>query len=347
MNDPRGYTGTMDRQIWPQTNGFGLPSIRERDGHTIASGQEYRCNTYGHICLLMHRRLVQENVTVDSNNWPVFADVGRETRSLGGYSFHAHGGYAREIYADYVQRATDGVELLQFAEYRGIELQGWYRILNIGYRFPAVGGSDFPYCRALGDCRTYVRIDGVPSAGEWVRQAALGKSFITTGPLLRLEVEGQSPGSILRRQGQGPHKLSVKIGARCEVTPIQEVQLVVNGEVLRRRMVPSKQALGEWFELAEPVNLNESAWIAARALSTSINGKADAEAHTNPVYVYVNDRMPYQQRDLDWLVQRLEEQIAAQERRTFPEREKVVAFYRQSRAELLKIRQQKGMKTER
>ena len=147
MNEPHSYTGDMARQLIPQDRGFGSASVKSRGEYSIVSGQEYRCNTYGHICLLMHRRLVQSEQSIDPNNWPVFGMIGRETRQLGGFSFHAHGGYAREIYADFAKRVTDGVELLQFAEYRGIGLRGWYRMLNIGYRFPALGACDYPYCR--------------------------------------------------------------------------------------------------------------------------------------------------------------------------------------------------------
>ena len=49
----------------------------------------------------------------------------------GGYAFYAHGGYAQAIYADFVQGDVNGVELLQFGVYRGIELDDWYRILNM------------------------------------------------------------------------------------------------------------------------------------------------------------------------------------------------------------------------
>ena len=93
---------------------------------------------------------------VDANNWPLYGILGRETRQHGGFAIHAHGGYAQAIYADFVQKDVDAVELLQFGVYRGIELTDWYRILNIGYRFPCVGASDYPACRYLADCRTYV-----------------------------------------------------------------------------------------------------------------------------------------------------------------------------------------------
>jgi hypothetical protein len=344
MNDPREYSGVMARQIWPQTNGFGSASILNRGPYTIASGQEYRCGTYGHICLLMHKRLVQENNSVNPNNWPVFGLVGQETRQLGGYSFHAHGGYSAEIYADFAQRATDGVELLQFAEYRGIALQGWYRILNIGYRFPAVGACDFPYCRALGDSRTYVRLTGQPDAIDWVRNAAQGYSFFTTGPMLLLEVDGQPPGATLRKQGKGPHRVTARVRARCEVAPITHVDLIVNGRTVQQLVVPKAAGTGAWLELEERLDLTESSWLAARAYSTNAAGKPDAEAHTNPVYVYVNERAPYNEGDLDWLVERLDDQIQAVERREFPEKANALAFFRRSRAELQMIRRQSGQR---
>ncbi|MBM4070012.1 MAG: hypothetical protein FJ271_13825 [Planctomycetes bacterium] len=342
MNDPRFYTGAMKRQIWPQTNGFGPTSIKEGGGYSIVSGQEYRCSTFGHICLFMHRRLVLEDETVDPNNWPVFGKVGLETRELGGFSFHAHGGYSREILADFAQRTTDGVELLQFAEYRGIALQGWYKILNVGYRFPAVGASDYPYCRALGDCRTYARLAGNLSAAEWSRAAAAGKSFFTTGPLLLLDVDGKLPGDTIARQGKGPHRVTARVKARCDVTPLTHVEIIANGRPVKRLEIPRKQGMARWLELDTPLDLSEPTWIAARAYSFAREGKPDAEAHTNPVYVTLDGKASYSRDDLDWLRARLDEQIAEQEKRRFPERERVLEYYRRSRVELLKVRDAGG-----
>jgi hypothetical protein len=100
---------------------------------------------------------------VDANNWPLYGTFGRETKKLGGFAIHAHGGYAQSIYADFVRKTVDAVVLLQFGVYRGIELADWYHILNIGYRFPCVAGSDYPACRKLGDCLTYGDVERRPS----------------------------------------------------------------------------------------------------------------------------------------------------------------------------------------
>ena len=114
---------------------------------------------------------------VNANNWPLYGTLGRETRQQGGFAIHAHGGYAQAIYADFVQKNIDAVELLQFGVYRGIELADWYHILNIGYRFPCVGASDYPACRKLGDCQTYV--------------------YAGTRPRLRGLAQGRGPGAEL------------------------------------------------------------------------------------------------------------------------------------------------------
>ena len=128
-----------------------------------------RNGVFGHLNLYLRDRLVLEGRELDPNIGPLFGTIGAETQAHGGYAFHAHGGYALEIWADLVQRATNGVELLQFGIYRGIGLDGWYHVLNAGFRFPGYGASDYPACRKLGDCRTYVHIAGKPNFVDWLR----------------------------------------------------------------------------------------------------------------------------------------------------------------------------------
>lgn len=342
LNDPGTYTGEMGRQDCPQANGFGPASVRRRGPHAIASGQEYRSSVYGHICLLLHRHLVREGLTLDPNRWPTFGLVAEEARGLGGVAIHAHGGYAQEIYADYPRRAADAVELLQFAVYRGISWEGWYHILNAGYRFPAVGASDYPYCRALGDARTYVRVPAAADPAVWARGAAEGRSFFTTGPMLLLEVDGHPPGDAISKTGAGPHRVAARVRVRSEVTPVARVELIVNGRSALQRDVPAGEAREEWFELELPLEINASSWIAARAVAPAPSGAPDAEAHTNPVYVTLDGKAPYQADDLAWLLQRLDERIRDQEKRNFPEKDRVVEYFRKAREELINVRDAGG-----
>jgi hypothetical protein len=343
-NDGRTYSGSMHSELHPQHRGFGPSSIVERGPYAIASGQEYVCGSYGHICLYFHRRMVCEGQTLNPSRWPLLGLLGAETRELGGYSIHAHGGYANEIYVDVPQRVTDGVELLQFAEYRGVTLEGWYRMLNVGYRFPAVGACDYPYCRALGDCRTYVYNPRRPTFGEWIRRAAEGRSFFTTGPLLLVELDGRRPGDVIQRSNADTGSLRARVRVRSEVTPVTQVELVVNGRREAVRKIPAASA--GWFEFEHRVAVQGPLWMAARAWSDSPPGRPDAEAHTNPVWVTIDGRLPYAEADLDWLLARLDQRTSELRERRFPEQPAAMEFFEKSRRALVTVRAAHGQKLE-
>jgi hypothetical protein len=331
MNDPRTYQPLMEHQIHPQLPGLGPKSERRRGIYQIASGQEYRCSTFGHICLIGLNRLVDaEGLKTNPNNWPTFGQVADECRALGGLAFHAHGGYEQEIYADFAQRATDGVELLQFAEYRGISLAGWYHILNAGFRFPAIGASDYPYCRALGDCRTYVHLRGAATFENWNQGAAAGRSFFTTGPLLEVQVDGKLPGDTVALAAAGEHTLPVRIEVVSLVAPIAEIQLIEGGEVRERKTVTAGQ-IGQPVVWQTQLSVRDSTWAAVRVFARSPGGRENTEAHTNPVYISVNGGKPCRRDSLEWLLQKLDDQIAKQAARQFDERDKVLAYYQKSR----------------
>ena len=314
-NEPAGpYSGFMDKMDYPQFRGLGLQSIQKRGKITILSGQEYRSAQYGHLNLYLRDRLVLEGQNINADHWPLYGMVGSETKEQGGYAFHAHGGYGLEIYADAALGTVSGVELLQFGIYRGIGLEDWYHMLNAGYRFPCVGSSDYPACRFLGDCRTYVWSNDstTPSRPEfpnWLRGAADGKSFVTTGPMLLLEVNGKRPGETLSVANKSPHSTTAKIQLRSEVTPVTNVDLIINGRVTKSFEIPASKQKGVWYTIEHPIMLPESSWIAARAWSTTPGGRPDAESHTNPVYVYLNGRKPFQQRSLDAWVLKIDGQM--------------------------------------
>jgi putative membrane-bound dehydrogenase-like protein len=348
-NEPAGpYQGIMQALASPQFRGLGSNSLRDRGEYHFLSGQEYRSATYGHLNLYFRDDLVLANKHVNATNGPLYGVVARETRDKGGFAFYCHGGYAKtdqyaEIYADAIQGNIDGVELLQFGIYRELGLEDWYRFLNIGYQFPCIGASDYPACRWLGDCRTYAKVTGTEGMQAWFRAAAAGRSFVTTGPLLDFEVDGHVPGDRIELKGGGPHVVTARLRVRCEVSPVTDVQLIVNGTVVEQIRVPADQSRDRWLEFEERLSLNGPSWIAARAFSTSPSGSADADAHTNPVYVRINGRAPYDRPSLDALLARLDKQLVAQKRRKFDEKAVLVDYFERSRDILLRIREDGGL----
>ncbi len=249
-----------------------------------------------------------------------------------------------EIYADAVQGDVDAVELLQFGVYRGIELVDWYAFLNAGFRFPCVGSSDFPACRKLGDCVTYVEHETMADGPEnWLRRAAAGRSFVTTGPLLLLDVDGRKPGDRIALSGSGPHKLPVRVRVLSPVAPVETVQIVVNGRVVVEHATPPDKTQREWYTLVAQIDLKASSWIAARAFGKAKTGAPDAESHTNPVYLDVDGKASYEGASLDRLVGKIDEQMAKNRTRTFAEKAKLLDYFQKSRDILLKVRAAGGL----
>ncbi len=350
-NEPAGpYQGIMQSLATPQFRGLGADSIHDRGDYHIFSGQEYRSATYGHLNLYFRKELALKDRRVNANDGPLYGLLAQQTRDQGGFAFYCHGGYGRSnqyaaIYADAIQGNVDGVELLQFGIYREIGLADWYRLLNIGYRFPCLGASDYPACRWLADCRTYVNITGTPGMKAWFEGAAAGRSFVTTGPLLLLAVDGKGPGEQIELHGAGPHAVTAHIKVRCEVAPVTDVQLIVNGKVLHQFKVAADQSKSRWLEFERRVDLPGPAWIAARAFSAAPSGSPDADAHTNPVYVTLDGKLPYDRASLDALLTRLDTELVAQKRRKFKEKTDLVDYFERSRDILLKIRESSGLRT--
>jgi hypothetical protein len=337
-NDTSAYPGLMPELATPQLRGLGAISVRQRGAYRIISGQEYRNGVFGHLNLFLRDRLFLDGTQLDPNVGPLFGAIGEETRKQGGYAFHAHGGYGLEIWADLVQRATSGVELLQFGIYRGIGLDGWYHVLNAGFRLPGIAACDYPACRKLGDCRTYVHLDAEPSFEAWFKAAAEGRSFMTSGPLVLLTVDGHRPGDIISTPDTKPRRLRVQVRVRSETAPVTNVQLVAAGRVVRELIVPREAGATQWIELDETIELAESGWIAARAFSKSATGSADAEAHTNPVYVHLAGQPPCGSADVDCLIARVDEQIADHQARTVPEKQAAIDYFRRSRDILMELK---------
>jgi hypothetical protein len=344
-NGTSSYVGTMAKQDIPQLRGLGLPSLRSRGEYQIFSGQEYRSAHYGHIKVFLSESMVQTGKSYDPNQWPLFGEALRPLRDKGAVAFWAHGGYSKEIFADVPLGTVDGVELLQFGIYRPVGLEGWYKALNMGFRFPALGASDYPACRKLCDCVTYVHSEGKPGMDDWIRAAADGRSFMTTGPLILLEVNGEKPGGTIRSDRAVNASVSVRV--LSEVAPVTNIDLIANGKVIAELLVDKAAGQGSWIELQKELLLDESTWLAAAAYSQAKTGSPDAESHTNPVYVYLKNRAPFVPDDLDWWLEQLEGRITFHNKRKLgPDREKILAYFVRARERLIQIRAAGGIAME-
>ncbi|MDO8539226.1 MAG: CehA/McbA family metallohydrolase [Opitutaceae bacterium] len=288
-----------------QQRGLGDGSLARQGIYHITSGQEYRPTRLGHVTIVLPDRYVPANGRTDNvNRGPSLAVIADQTHALHGFIGLAHGGYFNQE-ADrlLLERKMDFLELLQFGEYRSLGLEGWYDFLNIGYRLPIVGASDFPPTRELASEMTYAWSDTAPTPRSFAEALAAGRSFATSGPMLFLTVDGQKPGAILRYPEKTDARLTVDIRVQSPQYATRYVELIANGTVVERRFDPAGRS--EW-SLRHVLPVRASTWIAARTYSD-----AGTDAHTNPVYVYVGDALPFNATSARQIIARLDGSAAA------------------------------------
>jgi TolB protein len=178
----------------------------------------------------------------------------------------------------------------------------YYRLLNAGFRLPATGGtdqfSDVWRDPPPGSDRTFARIDGPLTVGAWLDAVRRGRTFMSTGPLLFLDVDGQEPGSEIHLVGRG--RVRVKVEA-SSITPLDSLQIVVNGEIVRT--IPARDR--ERITFDDSVAMPEGGWITARVLGPHSRYIGDdyAFAHTSPVYVVRNGRPFVRREDVQFLAE--------------------------------------------
>ena len=319
-------------------------SLGPRRGETwIASGQEYRSSTYGHLNLYWRDDLVLSGQTVNANDWPLYGALGRETRQRGGFAIHAHGGYAP---GDLCRLRPEERRRRRAAPVRRLSRDRAGRLVPD------------PQHRLSVPLRRGERLPRLPQAGRLPDLCSFAGE-----PRLRRLAQGRGRGTELRHQRadaparsqrrasgrdhpQGRDGAAPRAGPRataCEVAPIQAVQIVVNGRVIHQQSVPAGQGRGTWIEIDRPLEL--SAFVVDRGAGVLEGAfrRPDAEAHTNPVYVYLGGKAPYDRDALDRLVARIDEQIAAHRERQFDEKARVLDDFQKSRDILLRIRREGGL----
>jgi hypothetical protein len=304
-----GYdSGGPKYETFLQANGLGDKTLARRGPYHITSGQEYRTfgrGQLGHVTIVLPNDYVRATgVTDRTNKGPSLATVADQAHALNGFIGLNHGGY-NNAEADrlLLDRKMDFLELLQFGEYRSLGLEGWYDFLNIGYRLPIVGASDFPPTRELSSEMTYVWSETVPTPRTFIEAINAGQSFATSGPMLFLTVDGRKPGAILRYPEKSDATLNVDVRVHSPQYPVRYLDLIVNGAVVERRFDPAGRA--EWA-LRHVLPVRASAWIAARA-----HADAGTDAHTNPVYVYFGDSLPFAAASARRIIARLEGSMEA------------------------------------
>lgn len=276
---------------------FTGEALTSADGrHVVWVSQENRQHILGHLGLLGLRRPVMPF----SSGGPTEAELGGslettlshwadEARANGATVVASHlptpNGEPAALIAT---GRVDAVEMLDFLPYEHGE---YYRYLNAGFRLPLVAGTDkMANTVPVGLYRTYVQLgDDEPfDFGAWTAGLRAGRTFVSGGAFISLEVDGLGPGSELHLPGGG----TVEIHAVARsVFPIHTLQIVGEGRVVAATEAPSVAGALR-LELTATIAVRQDTWLAARCAGPGYTATPHNDdrrrgifAHSSPVYL--------------------------------------------------------------
>jgi hypothetical protein len=204
--------------------------------------------------------------------------------------------------------------------------QNYYALLNCGFRLmPTAGTASGVHPVPLGWSRVYVQCAKGFSYDAWMEGLKAGRSFITTGPMLMVEVDGQPPGN---RFQQTADSAVYKIRATVQNTGRRtRVEIIRNGQLESIMLNPaaSQAGAGAKVEVAADVQVTESSWFALRCYET-LSGGRERFAHSAPIFIDVPGK-PLRPRkaEVEYLISRVKNEI---ERNTGVLSDEAVAEYR-------------------
>jgi hypothetical protein len=209
---------------------------------------------------------------------------------------------ARELVAHAALGLVDTVEVVSCFDDRGAVVL-WHHLLNCGLRLTATAGTDVFLSFSHGPDvasnppgwgRVYARLGDEPlSAGAFAAAVRAGRTVVTNGPWLTLEVDGEGPGAVLdRRDGD-------RLTVRASVTGGEVEQLELHGPegVLARSGDTS---------LSAEVTVAGGLWLTAEAHGGEDPMGAPVFASTSPVYVDVDGRRTTRAASARWCLAALD-----------------------------------------
>lgn len=192
----------------------------------------------------------------------------------------------------------------------------YYALLNCGFNIrPSAGTANGVHPVPLGFSRVYVHLDEPFSYAAWIKGLGAGRSFVTTGPLMDVRVNGEHPGVKFEMpEGKGTVKITGSIVSQGKLTAIE---CIVGGKLAAKLDVQNEATKGGAFETrfnAElDMELPDSSWLVLRCWEERPAGRFRF-AHTAPWHLTVAGRPVRPRREeIDWLVSRVKEEIARSE----------------------------------
>lgn len=200
---------------------------------------------------------------------------------------------------------------------KGMTEKGWiqfgfenyYALLNCGFWLrPTAGTASGVHPVPLGFGRVYVKLDQGFGYEAWVDGLNKGRSFVTTGPMLMVTVDGFEAGHVFERTagGEPVHVCGTALAAG----PLARIEIVVNGDIVKAIEPENTEtkAGARISRIDEKIAVDGTSWIAVRCFEPQ--GGRVRFAHTGWFRVDVTDRPLHPRKEqVSYLISRLEAEI--------------------------------------
>jgi TolB protein len=308
-----------DRDFWQEQK---TRAAHDQDVQII-QGQEFHTSYWGHRGILgLKDHLLLPGYagylnTAAASLYPMNADVYDMAKEQGALVGAVHPfDEVPDPFAKPAQRITDELpvdvalgkldymEIVGFSDHKSTAAV-WYKLLNLGFKLPAGGGTDAtmnyaaPIRGTVGQDRVYVWTPGWPSTIElWMDELKQGRTFATNGPLIEFKLGGEMVGSELKFDAaQAGVPFTAKLRS---ILPVDHLEVVCSGKVARELKLEGAR---DTADATGTIPLSESGWCVLRTWSEKAEYPVMdnyAYATTSPVYVTIGGKRAYSREDAEY-----------------------------------------------
>ncbi|MEX0323629.1 MAG: CehA/McbA family metallohydrolase [Puniceicoccaceae bacterium] len=277
---------------------FGEAGLFEEGDRVLTPGQEEpRTHEIGHTISLGADEAVRFQ-----RQYYYYDRVFDRVHALNGLTGYAHQGMTfhgyRGMTMDVLRNKVDFLELLQFCTPNGpIHTNHYYFFLDLGFRLTAAAGSDFPWCgrwpnpeagvtqrfAQIGNARFYTHVGDDFSFEKWKANFKAGHTFVSSGPMLDLRVNGALPGDTVEVSKGETLRITAKAFGQAGKVPLRKLELVAHSKVLKSVSVEDDGQSKDELSIEWEIQASEGFWIAAHCDAGPMQF-----AHTTPVYISVD-----------------------------------------------------------
>jgi hypothetical protein len=277
---------------------WGEKGIYQKGNHLLTAGQEDpRTPELGHALGIGASDRVRYQ-----NEYYYYDQVFDKLHALGGLTGYAHQaetfhGY-RGLVLDGLRNKVDLLEILQFcADTDPLKTRHYYHLLDLGFPLTAVAGSDFPWCgndhdsgppentARIGNVRFYTFLKSPFNYVNWKKALAAGRTFVTSGPMISLQVNDSLPGTKLQLKKRTVMRIIANAYGHSSQVPLKNLDIISNGKVIYTVTADQPGQTTTHLSIDIKLPVAKGQWVA-----TKCNAGTQQIAHSSPVYLSVDGK---------------------------------------------------------